>query len=96
MVEFISTNKRVESSSILLHTDRKLTRLIIDRQCTALFGVRPNTCVFIWLNLGGLVPDGTKPEHLIWGLTFLKLYEVENAFSNRVHANEKHGKSGLR
>ena len=54
-----------------------------------MFGVKPNTCVFIWLNLGGNVPAGTKPEHLLWGLAFYKLYEVEDAFSTRVHADPK-------
>ena len=89
MVDFISTDKWVEISSRLLHTARKLTRSSIDRRCTAVFGVKPNTCVFIWLNLGGHVPDGTKPEHLLWGLAFLKLYEVEDAFSTRVHTDAK-------
>ena len=88
MVDFLSTDW-VRIPLRLLHSDRRLMGSIIDRRCAAVFGVKTKLCVFIWLYYGGRVPQGTKPKHLLWGLAFLKLYEVEEAFCTRVQADEK-------
>ena len=45
--------------------------------------------MFLWFSLEGLVPRRTTPKHLLWGLNFLKLYEVEEARARRLHVDEK-------
>ena len=89
MSDYLSTDEWISICCRTLHFDRVLAASTIDRRCGAVFGVKPKTCVFIWLQLGGHVPESTKPHHLLWGLAFLKLYEVEDALSTRVRADRK-------
>ena len=74
---------------VMLHCDRSLSSLTISRRCAAVFGIRPKIIFFLWLSLEGLVPRRTTPNHLLWALSFLKLYEVEEARACRLHVDEK-------
>ena len=73
----------------LFYSDRNLANSNINQRSIALFGVEPNICVFIWLQLSGHVLRETEPKHLLWGLSFLKLYEIECASSTRFQTDEK-------
>ena len=48
------------------------------------FGMTLNVCVFLWLHLGGLLTVGAIPKHLLWSLSCLKLYEVEEDRASRL------------
>ena len=75
--------------SQILHCDRKLSTSTINRRCAAVFGLKPKIGVDLWYHLKGLLPNGAAPEHMLWALSFLKLYEVEEARASRLGVHEE-------
>ena len=87
--EFITTERMRSICARALYCDRNLCSSTIDRRSKAVFGIAPKVCVFLWLHLEGLLPVGAKPKHLLWALSFLKLYEVEEGRASRLQVDEK-------
>ena len=87
--QILSTEDMVSICSQVLHCDRNLSSKTINRRSCAVFGIQPKTCVFLWFHLEGLLPVGAEPKHLLWALSFLKLYEVEEGRASRLQVDEK-------
>lgn len=85
----LSTSCMRKICAIVLHCDRNLSFRTIERRCAGVFGLKPKVCVFLWYHLEGLLPSGATPTYLLWALSFLKLYEVEEARSSRLQVDEK-------
>ena len=85
----VTTNVMNETCCIVLHCDRSLSTSTINRRAAAVFGLKPNVIVFLWYSLEGLLPKSANLEHLLWALSFLKCYEVEEARASRLQVNEK-------
>ena len=82
--ELITTERMRSVFARVLYCDRNLSSSTINRRSKSVFGITPKVCVFIWLHLEGLLPVGAKPKHLLWALSFLKLYEVEEDRASRL------------
>ena len=82
--------------SQILHCDRKLSTSTINRRCAAVFGLKPKNCVHLWYHLKGMLPNGAAPEHMLWALSFLKLYEVGEARAWRLGVDEKIAENGTK
>ena len=85
----ISTIHMTVVCSQILYYDRKLSTSTINRRCAAVFGLKPKIRVHLWYHLKGLLPNGAAPEHMSWAISFLKLYEVEEARASRLGVDEK-------
>lgn len=59
------------------------------RRFRACFGVNPKICAILWDLIRPEVPRTTHPNHLLWGLMFLKVYGTEPIHASIVGANEK-------
>jgi hypothetical protein len=46
------------------------------RSFRATFGLHSDLCFHLWL-IGNWTPGGTKPNHLLWTLMFMKVYGTE-------------------
>ena len=70
--------------------DRELTDNDKDR-FKAFFGICPEGCSMIWdmLQPNETMPKGVKPEHLLWGLLFMKVYATETALVSMVNAPDE-------
>ena len=47
------------------------------RRFSALFGVSPNVCAYVWAIIYKNLPNFTELDHLIWANLFLKIYATE-------------------
>ncbi|KAJ3117946.1 hypothetical protein HK098_006075 [Nowakowskiella sp. JEL0407] len=59
-----------------------------NKRFRALFGITPKICSLIWQSLVSK-PSGSKPEHLLYALLFLKLYDTEHAHHAITGSDEK-------
>ena len=63
-----------------------------DRSFLEFFGVDPDVCARVWVELG-IDPDaheedkGLEPQHLLWGLLWLKDYSTEGKLCKLVSTN---------
>lgn len=62
---------------------------IKERRFKSHFGITPNICEIVWTQIIGRAPVGFKPNHLLWGLNFLKQYTVEHNRHSLLKADEK-------
>ena len=85
----VNTDTMFKVVSNVLHCDRNLSTSTINRRSAALFGLKPNLLVLLWYSLEGLIPKTANLHHLLWALSFLKLYEVEEARASRFQIDEK-------
>lgn len=60
-----------------------------DRRFRALFGTTPTVCVALWKRLSALPLAGGEPQHLLWGLMFLRVYASEVVHATMANADEK-------
>ena len=51
---------------------------IDNRGFRALFGITPYICSMLWAKCIGQLSNGAEPKHLLWTLTFLKVYSTES------------------
>ncbi len=91
---FVSTPQTTQIFSTFLHSDKVIAIPTVNRRARCIFGAEPKMCARIWLCLKALVPQQTKPKHLLWGLIFLKFYEPEISLAVRVGADEKMSRNG--
>jgi len=59
------------------------------RKFRALFGVTPATCAYAWDRIINSIPDGGRPEHILWTCMFFKVYATEDAHSTLTNADPK-------
>ena len=85
----MSTSRMTDVCTVLLHIDRNISTSTINRRCAAVFGLNPKMCVYLWYHLEGLLPDLASPKHMLWVLSCLKLYEVEESRASRLQVDEK-------
>ena len=65
------------------------SNVLSDRIFRALFGVTSNVCAIIWAKLEVNVTTDKDPNHLLWGLLFLKVYSTEEVHSSLVGTTVK-------
>lgn len=59
------------------------------RRFKAFFGVSPNICGKVWLEIKDKLTSDFTYKHLLWALLFLKCYNTENVNHSIVDSNEK-------
>ena len=72
--QILSTEDMLSICSQVLHCDRNSSSETINHRSCAVFGIQPKTHVFLRFHLEGILPFGAEPKHLLWALSFLKLY----------------------
>jgi len=74
----------------VIHRVSKSKRVSSERFAAA-FGCSPKVAAALWNRLDGkeLLPRDALVKHLLWGLAFLKLYNVERAQAPPSGADEK-------
>ena len=74
-----------------IYTKSSLTRSenVALRRFKSHFGVTPIICSLIWEKLRTELPVGASPQHLLWGLSFLKQYSDEHYRRSVFRADEK-------
>lgn len=64
------------------------SRVMGYRTFRAFFGTSPQICVIVW-NMLSQKPANSSPEHLLWALMVLKLYNLESVNASLVDVTEK-------
>lgn len=59
------------------------------RRFKSFFGITPQVCSIVWEKICDKAPNDFQPKHLLWGLTFLKLYTIEHDRHSTLGADEK-------
>ena len=73
-----AVNRIAEEEFLNRGTFSKKKRLSLDR-FSAIFGCSPTVAAALWnrLDAKGLLPSDCLVKHLLWGMSFLKLYNVQ-------------------
>jgi len=62
------------------------------RHFRAHFGVSPSTCALLWKAIVGnryILPPKATPQHLLWALLYLKLYDTDEVLADLVGVDVK-------
>lgn len=62
------------------------------RHFRAHFGVSPSTCALVWKAVSQnryILPPKATPQHLLWALLYLKLYDADEVLSDIVGVDVK-------
>ena len=59
------------------------------RKFRTFFGTTPQICAIIWSKMSATRPDKASPEHLLWALLLLKLYNIESINAALTGVSEK-------
>ena len=93
----LATTMRISPAAVrriaqdeVIHRVSKSKRVSSERFAAA-FGCSPKVAAALWNRLDGkdLLPRDALVKHLLWGLAFLKLYNVERAQAPPSGADEK-------
>jgi hypothetical protein len=68
--------------------DLSYSEIVGNRRFRSFFGTSPLVCSIVWAHLEDK-PQGFKPLHLLWGLTFLKRYDIESGNRALMGCDEK-------
>ena len=79
----------VEEGSKIMRRARSLSTEVYLRRFKSLFGVTPIMYAILWKKTQLFVPNKSKPEYLLCGLLFLKVYASEHAHCALVGTSEK-------
>lgn len=62
-----------------------------ERRFRSIFGCTWERCTDLWelIKPENVMPKGYKPEHLLWGLLFLKVYTTEAVLTSMVGSPEE-------
>lgn len=74
---FVASTDMTTAASAILHSERWLSNITIDRPFRTVFVAPPNICALLWVDLGGLLRSRIKPNLLLWGLPFLKCMKLK-------------------
>lgn len=59
------------------------------RRFVSFFGTSPSICEKLWVRLLRTRPSNANPDHLLWALMLLKLYDSEHVLSSTAGVDEK-------
>ena len=88
-LDTMTTTVMYKICSIVLHCDCNLSTSTINRRLAAFFGLKPKSLVLLWYSLEGLIPKRAKLQHLLWALSFLKLYEFKEVRASRFQVDQE-------
>lgn len=84
-----TTGRAMEPCTTAFRCNRNLSYSTIYRKSTAVFGLKPKVIVSLQYDLEGLLPSMATPKYLLWGLSFLKLYEIEESRASKFRVDKK-------
>ena len=68
---------------------KMLTKKLPLRRFKSFFGVTPTVCCIVWNKIKMRAPRNAQPKHLLWCLSFLKVYSSESYRRAIFKADEK-------
>lgn len=79
----------IRISQPILRRNATQSKKRTDRHFKSLFGISPVVCSDLWKQLNLTINNAAKPEHLLWGLLFLKVYDTEQGNRSITGVSEK-------
>lgn len=77
-----------QSSSLNIQNPDHLSQTEL-RRFKSIYGVSPSICTVLWDKIYDIIPPGSHPHHLLYGLRFLKTYSTESVSACAEGCTEK-------